>query len=919
MRKRKPTKRVGSSEFSLYQPQAMQAPGRVWVMDPRTTPAKGMISAISPLNLGPGFYSQLTNLRFDTQNLYGRWGCAKLNAAAISGATAQRGSWQGYMNGTQYIVGAYDNTGHVRVYSFDTTSLLQTEITTAGTRLTIGKECSFATIKAFNSTRDILVISNGTDQALVWDSVASTIISSFATPLNNANQANVSFTLPSTGTGGLSGGGWTFQGYSNNGTNGTIGGGAAWTGFTVTRSSANLDFQLQQSVQECIYAVAGQFGGAVMIWTAGSITGTPNVTWNLTTGTGPQGQDMSEIVFIVNGNNSLGLNPWNQFKVQVIDDNGTPKTYDIYDPTLGSNPPQIIVSVDPANPQTYVVVYKAQTTTGSAHTLSGVTDHIKKLVLTWEGTSFASSGTPTIEFLGIQINGGLHSSAGQSTLVPGGSSFTYSLFNSKSRDESPGWVISNVNQQPGSALFGGMTSGGGIPYTAGIGFTLPLSSALLYQVVANIPNADATRITNGVDTINIYYQAPDTFNANMLTPQALFLQAEATGSAVAGATISWTLTGFDAPNPSLYAPDAYVVTIPLGTSLYTSNGRFYVGGVNNNQLWFSDLNVYTRFESQARFIQPNNVDQNTAGYDNFPGEVVTGIAKIGGSYIGIDPVIVFTNGGVYRLDGVNSYNLLRPSRIALHGMPFGNSFTEYLGDLYWIDEERQVTVLGGGTPDQISRHKIDDKLALATLTNASLAVMNQRVHVAYQPSGASSQQNVLVYETQYNEWCEDFYPSIATEELLTIDDFSSRKIYIFDNLGNVYNMETQGQTTDAGTAIPITITTPMYHDHAWYSVKAGPIGLVADEQPVQLTMARTWKGATVVQGDGMINLASNGPTAWLWERLNFPGGTKTITPGGSGFGVQVSITGNFVGGLNIYGISMEFASDAPMVGAQLSG
>ena len=891
---------------------------RRYLFNPPSLPPKGMISALNPAILRDGYFAQLTNLRFDTQLLYVRPGAAKLTPSAITGATVNRGAWQGYLNGTEYAVAAYDVTtnGKCQIYSLNVSTFAWTEISNGAsgayqnTRLTTGYECSFAAFKN-RAGNDVLLICNGHDQPVIYDPTNTRTIVSNVLPLYNPSQASVVFRLPRTEVQSGNPALWAYYGYLAIAPTGTAN--ISWTynhtvpagqtmNIGVVNSSTNF-FMGWVGPNIGIYAPGtGAYSTVLQMLTG--ISGNPTITISLGAGSGPLDSDVSQLTIWCNnmggGSFDGGYNPWPLIEVSLIDDNST--EFVLYDPAVGANPPAFVTSYDPLQPNSFAVVYSASS---NPNLTSGV-HNIQSVKLKWKGGAGVGSGVngqASLEIFGIQVGGG----ASTDSICQGGSTFTYSLYNSASGDESPGWVIGNYQQQPGSQIAG-----------ISANFTVPLSPLLRFQATAQIPNASSTEIGQGVDTVNLYYQAPGTFNSNIEVPQAPFIQGSVVNTysgswptSNAGVIESIAIVGYTQNvKPSILAPDAFTLTIPVGAYPYVSNGRLYVGGVNNNQVYISDLNLYQRFESQVRFIQPNNPDQTSATFDNFPSEIVTGIAKIGGSYIGIDPIIVFTNASVYRIDGANTVSLSRPTRIAQHGMPFGNSFTEYLSLLYWVDEERQVTVMGGGTPDQISRNKVSDKLALADLTHVSLAVLNNRVHVAYKPSGGT-QDHILIYESFYNEWCEDVYP-FTCQNLLTVNDLNGRQIWSFDGTGLVYMLEKSGQTTDDGTGIGVAITGPIWNSGYATRIKAEKAGMIADASNNVLTVVRNWQNATIngqstANGDGVIDL-NTGPSspALLEEYFDPSGGAIALKPGGSGSSVQFSISGTMPGNANINALWMKF-------------
>jgi hypothetical protein len=218
-----------------------------------------------------------------------------------------------------------------------------------------------------------------------------------------------------------------------------------------------------------------------------------------------------------------------------------------------------------------------------------------------------------------------------------------------------------------------------------------------------------------------------------------------------------------------------------------------------------------------------------------------------------------------------------------------------------VDPERQV-LIGVTEPKPMSKYKVDDKLINGSLTNASSAVMNDRYYLAYQPSGETSNTNVLLNELQMElEWGEDNYPVSLTDiaNFLTVDNLTTRKVYAFSSDGLCYQYETPGQTTDAGTAIIAAITTQGYHAELWNKINRRRVGVVTDPGTEVLSITTTWYPGALQFTDGTINLSlASGSYTWIWEQ----GGSMA---GGTSAMFQVTLSGSLPGAFSMYAMQIE--------------
>jgi len=839
------------------------------IFEPAGAPVKGMRSAVSPAALPPGYFSQLTNLRFDELQLKVRNGATQLTSAVPVGPSGHtpifQGAFSGSLQGSEVIIAAYQFSGlnPVWLFSLDPTAFTWTEITHDGsvdarngdTRFTVAQPVSFSVVTD-SAGKEMLVAQNGTDYPRIYDPSQAvheqvsihqpitppTVTSTQQVLLDWPNKAPI----------------WQANRvgvvYGNNpGTTGSI-------------IMADIGSADNLAAQMTIGTSVASGNYSVFDWTIGA------PSYNIA--------GSRQIVFIVNST-YLGL--WSNLKIQLYNE-GSGANVTVYDPSSPTSLtwPIYVTDVDPANTNTYAVAFSLDGLDTTSLAMTAWT----AIRFTWVGGT-APSTEQTADFFLIAASG----------TILGGCQYGIAWENSQSRAESFGqFLTTNTATLQASA---------GTPNN---GLTLPNSELLYYNSTVSYQNVSAAEIENGTDTLNIYRLDAGEINydlAESVVVNTFVSNAWVTTNAGELLTQADTTATSDKITTRIL-PDAYHLPIPAGNCMVASNGRLFVGGVGTAKadVWISNYNYPTRFRQTVRFFSSSYADPYSPTVDTFPGEHVTGFSLITGSLIGVNTVAVFTDRATWMLNGNDATSLSAPSQVGRHGCPYPGTIANHLNSVYWVDEERQVRRYAGGSMSVISRNMIDDKLLTATLTNSSSAVANERYYLAYQPSGASTQTHTLIYEELYGEWCEDVLAAGDATGLVSVDTQPLRVIYAFAKGGQVYQTETPGQATDAGTAIPVVISTAELHNSMWNRVTNGAIGIVTDKVSDTLTITRTWKNKTGGT-DGTITL-SNAPleTAWLWETC-----TNNVQPGGSGLSVIITITGNLPAETQIYSLCTYLTSN----------
>jgi len=513
------------------------------ICEPASAPVRGMRSAVSPAALPAGYFSQLTNLRFDELQLKVRYGAAQLTTAAPvdssdgSDTPQFRGSFSGSLQGTEVVIAAYQfGTSATLIFSLNTSTYAWTEISSLGTssangntRMTVGYNVCFTVVKD-QTGKEILVCQNGNDQPRIYDP-------SLSDPMS-IHQAITPPNVTSTQQALLS---WPTQipiwqadrvgvAYENNpGTTGTL----IWADTGTADNLAAL-LTIGTSVASGNYSVFN--------WEVGA----PAVNFSTA----------RQLIFLVN---TTYQNLWNNIKI-TLKNEGSGVEQVVYDPSSSTcfNWPIFVTDVDPNNANTYAVAFSLDglpVTTATTTTTA--------IWLTWVGTSPPAS-TQTCTFFLMAASG----------VIEGGAEYGIAYRNSNSRAESFGQFLTTNTAS--------LQAQAGTPNT---GLQIPNSELLYYDCEVSYQVPSAAQIEAGVDTLDLYRM--DAGELQYTLADSVTISTFSGGSW--NVTNAGTIQSYDdstaasAKNLSWLMPDAYNLTIPVASSMVASNGRLFVGGVGAAQ------------------------------------------------------------------------------------------------------------------------------------------------------------------------------------------------------------------------------------------------------------------------------------------------------------------------------------------------
>ena len=284
------------------------------------------------------------------------------------------------------------------------------------------------------------------------------------------------------------------------------------------------------------------------------------------------------------------------------------------------------------------------------------------------------------------------------------------------------------------------------------------------------------------------------------------------------------------------------------------------------------------------------------------GRAISQSSMMGGN-VEAAQVLVFTDSSVwapFRLQG--DVALFDMRRVASFGAASG-SIGEMDGPVAWLDKDREIRVLG--TDDSLSRYKVSDKLlaipdGYAGLTD--IAFWKGRLYVAYTPTGATENQQVLVYNALGGYWEGRDTPP-ADKEVQQFVNWrinGANKLYYLDSTGGIREYEKASTVTDDGTAIAFLIETGEFHNDDFEPVVAHRMGVVADNPSVTLTTTRTGMEPSATE-TATLDLSTGSNRTWKWDKSS----GKSEIAGLESVGIRLKFTGSFSAACSFYAMVAE--------------
>jgi hypothetical protein len=885
-----------ADELAVARGQTAQAfaavPPRTLVklFDAVSTPFRGMYSALAPYALQPGQFSVCQNLRADDRSLKCRQPTTDQSATGLPSNSSNgsfpnstgdaRGMWAGLINGVAYVVAAaYDGTKVGLYFSTDGiafTAATQTSGAYGDSRLTdTGTPVSFQVATNPADGLDYLIVQNGTDNprafhpALVYGTYVK-VIQQFASP-DWATSTKVQGVLP---------------GYYNPGS-------ASYTGAnpivaTITGTTP-------------YYSIGLAFPTTI----------TANCT--VTIDFGVDGLDLSacgnQLLFM---SDQPAMNCWNSWKVQVSPENSTWTT--ISDPTSANYNAPVRVPFSNAG-------FGGTSATGGlngeevvAFNLGSLTPSTiaaqRYMLLTWTGpTSYGSSFTTTI-----------HAVFASGANLAFQQQFAISYSGLAGLSESAGVVMGGFPDNTSTLVPSLRANGIYFPYLAGVYYDYQIS--LQWQTLA--------QLQIGVDRLNVYrsdYSASGGFGDYFYFTSATMGTYVSPWEYNGGSTttpiapylfsIPYTLTNSTVPNVSRYLPDAYAISMPIGSALAFGNTRFVVGGLANGAGFYacSEANQPFRY----RLVTDITV-QRSAVYETMPGDSICGFAAVSLSGLSANAIFMFSQKSIWVISGFDGYSLSQPNKIAEVGCSAPKSISYYKDALFWLDDNLQIRRFSYGRASlygytnanaydlmpAISKQVVSDRttgIPVGRLAWACGVATFDRYYLFYTPSGSSTNVRALVFDETIGVFVEDTL-SVGGEAVCVGGFAANGKQILFQGLdGGVYWHENPGSSA----AVGCSLVTRELSDGMWNPMFFGRIGVVIDRagSAGSMSITKTLKpvGATDSSSIDLYTIPVNQSGVaqqWRWDSR-----ASSTQPGLGGVSSVAAMSWTMTPGTRLYSIVQE--------------
>jgi len=800
----------------------------------------GVNADVDPSALSPNEFQTLNNLRASRGGMRARGGIDAKNATGIASGT-YRGSLTGFTNGTFRQLLAQDTGVSTRLYYSPDTAFSEFSGVAgkySATRLATGSDVVFSIVKdATNSAIAPFAGKSGRDLVVASDGSTTVVWD----PIDNECAVHEKVTAPSFGLASQTA---SFPDYIN----------LAASNVTPVASDADTTV-----TDNSTYATYGT---------------TPKISWAITATAG----DYGELQFAVGDTlasgtqfkilyNSGDTEIWKKVKIELYD--GSLRT--LYDPATDEEP-LVIEANDTKLIDMAVFRIDPDTVPNNTHT---------RIRFTWTG----ASPTVATDLYVFGLYGG--------GLMPGGTSLTLSRFNEASRAESQGTTC--ADKYGDHARFLGLQDR--LNDTE-----IPISESVLYSYKVTSDQVTATELAKGVNYLLVYALFPT-------TQASVHVQSEVFGTYAAGWTAArpdnkkFTFTVNSETFSVRQAPDRLSrPCMPHKCSAF-SGSRLFIGSVKssdgagqNTDVYFSEREMPFRFRESVSFIEAGVPDPLSAGRTTIPGEQPKAIVVLASNNTGSEPVLVFTEQSMWGLNGPDSYNLSRATRLSPHGAAASRCVAVYMDAVYWLDQDKQLRKYPGSV-EPLSRDRFSSPLNAipdAYIGNASAFVYQNFLYFPYTIGGGAQNTAVGVYDIIHDK----FYRDVSNLSGITFASFFAKgdQLRFWTQTGQLYEHDSS-QTDDAGTAIPINITTREVAENLWSHSEYGDVGVLCEDMNSK-TWTFQWNGrqtGTTDSATASVDVSSGMAYKWAQSTLSTAFGLSDVS-------ASLQITGGVVGNKKILAI-----------------
>lgn len=525
-----------------------------------------------------------------------------------------------------------------------------------------------------------------------------------------------------------------------------------------------------------------------------------------------------------------------------------------------------------------------------------------------------SGGTGTGATFGLLWAGGYSGSlymAAASGQTQGTAAFAVSVGSSDTRTIGPSQTTFNLpvplnNATKSSNLFGGF-----FPQVY-----IQEDSRFYYSYTLSVPTWGNTQRNAGIDTVLVYRQ-----DVGVTQP---YLVGEQTGVTWGGS--SWAFssspvsitatTANGTADFTNFALDTGYIVPPIGGPMAVTTERLMIG--SGSRFWYSGAERPFQFRQYISSTVTGTFQSNSPGSLGIDGENIQqmlsvgsltgGVEQIGVSQNGISTVYILTDRTLSWVTGWDALSLNKRNLLYARGTYAPKSMAPSRTGFYFLDSDQYVVNVQGWYVLPVSRDTVDTQLLnipTAYIKNCWGAVRNDRYHLAFTPSGQTTNTQSVVYDVHESQrtgqhvWTRDLFPtSIAGAQcLLAYRDGKRTRLFGFDSAGQCFEHETLGATSDAGgTGVAWSLTFPEMKGDMWAPVRVRRTGLVIDANSGTVNVTLTSIGRiTSVVATGTIKTNSadgvSGNRAVRWSR-DFPGVNGTS--------VSLTISGQSNSGTTIY-------------------
>lgn len=861
--------------------KALEGPGMSFLFSPEQ-PISGENSSSDPSQLTGGEFQLLQNMRYSNREFRVRDGSFLLTAAAPFANAQFRGSWSGYLEGSLLMLVAYRDTvnNYTKVYSVTGLS---------GNVWTFVEITNGPGTPATDETAGEAGVNNGTRfTADGWVTFAEVSDSLGPAPSDmiifcNGVNAPRSYGLHR----GITGGPTT--------TVATVG---AITTPDPTKCTSSPDVAGFVDLRTSGSTTAGASTGSVSQTkgtTSGdtyyqwSITGTGTATITLSGASAARYYDDTTASFL--NSTTLRLNMGTQLLLVVNDDitdpiwnystitlnnAGSPVT--VWDPTNAIFDPPFYYAI---STNTYIVGFNLLTSQVGSILMSDFRINV--------------TGIPLSATRVVNLHGIMHSGYVQSTRT-----HTVSYLDAASRSESGG-VVCQARTGP---KLGGI---GGRGCTSVVTASFPRVTGL-YAVMTIAYSSSP--LSPRVDTAMLYGQDPGESDYYFVQ----FMSCPRSTSFTGSISYKFDNTTSASRNLTRPAPAFSTVSIPYGKYLLSTNGRLFVGGVNTSEVWISFDRMPFRFSQNAP-VTGSNAPKNAA-FHKIQGETIMGIIDYPGQTYGVATVAFFTNKKTYWVSGVDSFSLSRLNEVRNSiGTIAPRSISKRNGEVYCLGNDRQVWRYGyfAGTgysyasadETAISRYVIDDRLKTADFTNAYGAATEYGYVLSGKSPGDSTQNTMFRYDGIRGAWGSDRFTVTGISGMMNFDSaIGDRRLLLFGDDGKIYWHEKAGEIQDAGSYIPVRITSREITTNMWSLMCSYHLGMIATLPATKPVFTITKTG----QRTGTITTSTLDFTGAAGNRVyrkDVMADSAKSMPGVRDVSIVVDIQGNVSGGMRFKSIMLE--------------